>query len=116
MPPWHASPEHGRFANDPRLSDDEKRLIDAWVAGGCPEGDRADLPPPPAFPDGWAIPTPDVVVSLPEPFTVPADGVVEYQFIEVDPGFREDRWVRAAEIRPGNRAVVHHCTVFLKPP
>jgi hypothetical protein len=57
-----------------------------------------------------------VVVSLPEPETVPAAGVLDYRFIEVDPGFREDKWVRAAEVRPGNRAVVHHCLVFLKPP
>jgi hypothetical protein len=52
---------------------------------------------------------------MPKPFTVPAEGVVEYQLIEVDPGFTEDKWIRAAEIRPGNRKVVHHCTVFLEP-
>src|SRR5262249_1812109 len=55
-------------------------------------------------------------VEMSRAFLVPADGVVDYQYFEVDPGFHEDRWVRAAEIRPGNRAVVHHCTVFLKPP
>jgi hypothetical protein len=53
---------------------------------------------------------------MPQPFTVPADGVVEYQVVEVDPGFREDKWIQAAEIRPGNRKVVHHCLVFLKAP
>src|SRR5207253_1570126 len=59
---------------------------------------------------------PDVVLSMPVSFTVPAEGVIEYQEIVVDPGFTEDRWVTAAEIRPGNRAVVHHVTVFLIPP
>jgi peroxiredoxin len=116
MPPWGADPRHGRFANDPTLSKEEKDLLFQWIDGGCPEGDGADAPPPPAFVDGWNIGTPDVVVAMPEPFGVPPEGVVEYQFIEVDPGFREDRWVRAAEIRPGNRAVVHHCNVFLQPP
>jgi mono/diheme cytochrome c family protein len=116
MPPWGASPAHGRFANDPRLSDRERGLIAAWVAAGCPEGDRADAPPPAAFADDWVIPRPELVASMPRPFTVPAGGVVEYQSFEVDPGFAEDRWVKAAEIRPGNRRVVHHCTVFLKPP
>jgi hypothetical protein len=57
-----------------------------------------------------------VVIEMPEPFTVPAEGVIEYQYFEVDPGFREPTWVRGAEIRPGNRSVVHHVTVFLKPP
>jgi peroxiredoxin len=116
MPPWHASPEHGRFANDPRLSERDKRLIGEWVQAGCPEGDPADLPPAPVFAEGWNIPEPDLVVSMSRTFRVPADGVVDYQYFEVDPGFHEDRWVQAAEIRPGNRAVVHHCTVFLKPP
>ena len=59
---------------------------------------------------------PDLVLTMPKPFTVPAEGVIEYQYFEVDPGFTEDRWVQAAEIRPGNRAVVHHCNVFLQPP
>jgi peroxiredoxin len=116
MPPWHASPRHGRFANDPRLAAGDKKHLAEWVKSGCPEGDPADLPSLPRFTDGWNIPEPDVVVSMPHDFTVPAEGVVEYQYFEVDPGFSEDRWVRAAEIRPGNRAVVHHCTVFLKPP
>lgn len=116
MPPWQADPRHGTFANDLGLSDTERETILAWVRDGCPEGDPADLPPPRTFTDGWQIPTPDVVISIPRPFTVPADGVVPYQYFEVDPGFREDRWVRACEIRPTNRKVVHHCNVFLKPP
>jgi peroxiredoxin len=116
MPPWHADPKHGKFANDPRLSDREKELIAAWARDGAPEGDPADLPARPTFSEEWAIGTPDLVISLPEPFKVPADGVVDYQFIEVDPGFKTDVWVKAAEIRPSNRAVVHHCNVFLRPP
>lgn len=116
MPPWHAHPQHGRFANDPRLSESDRKKIVEWVRGGCPEGRPEELPPLPEHRTGWNIPEPDVVLSMPEPFTVPAEGVIEYQHFEVDPGFTEDRWVKAAEIRPGNRAVVHHCTVFLKPP
>ncbi|MFL5244455.1 MAG: redoxin domain-containing protein [Gemmataceae bacterium] len=116
MPPWHANPAHGKFANDPRLTDEEKRLINAWVKGGVPEGNPADLPPQATFPEGWTISKPDKVVPIAVPFTVPAEGLIDYQYFEVDPGFTEDKWVQQAEIRPGNRAVVHHCTVFLKPP
>ncbi len=116
MPPWGANPAHGRFANDLSLTASEKELLLAWVDAGCPEGDPADLPPPAAFPEGWEIGPPDLVVSMPEEFRVPATGVVEYQSFTVDPGLREDRWVTAAEIRPGNRKVVHHCNVFLQPP
>jgi peroxiredoxin len=116
MPPWQADPKHGKFANDPRPSDQEKRLLFEWIDGGRAEGDPKDLPPAAVFIDAWNIPKPDRVVSIPEPFAVPATGVVDYQTIEVDPGFREDKWITAAEIRPGNRAVVHHCNVYLKPP
>ena len=116
MPPWHAEPSFGTFANDARLTDREKRLIVDWAEGGAPEGDPADLPPPVSFPEGWRIPEPDVVVSMAKEFPVPAEGVVDYQSFEVDPGFRRDVWIRAAEIRPGNRRVVHHCNVFLKDP
>jgi hypothetical protein len=116
MPPWGANPAHGKFANDRSLTAREKQVLLAWIDAGAPEGDPRDLPPPAKFPDGWSIPGPDLVVSMPEPFTVPAEGTVEYQYFVVDPGFREDRWVRAAEIMPGNRAVVHHCNVFLQPP
>jgi peroxiredoxin len=115
MPPWHADPRYGQFANDPRLSDSEKRTIAAWIDTGCPEGAPADLPPPATFPEGWSI-TPDRVFPIPAPFAVPAEGVVDYQYFTVDPGFTKDVWVQAAEIRPGNRSVVHHCSVFLQRP
>ncbi len=117
MPPWSASPEHGRFRNDPRLTAEEKDLLRRWIDYGCPEGDPADLPPPPAFADGWRIPQPDRVVFIAdEPFAVPARGDVAYQYFLVDPGFREDVFVRAAEVRPDKRSVVHHALVLLVPP
>lgn len=116
MPPWHANPQYGKFANDPSLSTAEKKLLFAWIDNGCPHGNSADLPPPIHFPQGWTISPVDRVVSMPEPFAVPAEGTIEYQYFVVDPSFQEDRWIQAAEVRPGNRAVVHHCNVFLQPP
>ena len=116
MPPWHANPAFGLFSNDNRLSADEKRLIDEWVQNGVPEGDVADLPPSPKFSGEWAIPEPDLVVTMPEPFTVPAKGAVPYKFFRTDISFDEDRWLIAAEGRPGNRAVVHHLLLFYVPP
>lgn len=116
MPPWSANPEHGKFKNDPRLSAEEKSLIDTWIENGLPEGDPAQLPPPSEFAEGWRIPKPDLVVKMPQEFKVPAKGIVEYQHFTVDPGFKEDVWVRASEGRPGNRSVVHHLIVFYLPP
>jgi peroxiredoxin len=118
MPPWHANPAYGKFANENRLSDEEKQLVKTWVKNGCPEGNPADLPPPRTFHEDWFLPRPpDQVVYLgDEPVAVKAEGVEPYRTYSVDPGFTEDRWVRLAECQPGNRAVVHHIIVFIKPP
>jgi mono/diheme cytochrome c family protein len=116
MPPWHADPAHGRFKNDRRLTQQEKDVLVRWVTGGAAKGDPKDLPPTPSFPSGWTIGQPDVVVSLPVAFPVPADGEVPYQYVEVPTQFTEDRWIQAMEIRPGNRSVVHHVLVFCREP
>ncbi len=117
MPPWNANPEFGHFKNDARLSAEEKKLIQEWIGNGCPEGDSADLPVPPQFVTGWRMPKPDLVIPVRDaPFTVPATGVVDYQYLRVDPKFTEDKYVVAAEARPGNPAVVHHIIAFLMVP
>jgi peroxiredoxin len=118
MPPWHADPAHGDFANDRRLSDEEVKLIHQWVRAGAPEGDRSQLPAPNKYVAGWRLPRrPDVVIAMrDEPYQVPAEGAVRYQYFSADAGFEEDKWVSGAEVIPGNRAVVHHVLVFVKPP
>ncbi len=114
MPPWHAADAPGRFHNDRRLSEEDKQAIFAWVAAGAPEGDRAELPPAREWTTGWQLPSePDFVAPLTQqPYRVPAEGSVEYQYFHVDPGFAEDKWVKVVEIQPGNRAVVHHVLMF----
>jgi peroxiredoxin len=116
MPPWHASPDHGKFSNDTRLPAEAKKLVYEWVEGGLPEGDPADLPPVPTFVEGWQIPKPDLVYRMSEPFEVPASGVVEYQHFRIAADLEKDLWIRAAEMRPGNRAVVHHLILFYTAP
>ncbi|MFN3192280.1 MAG: redoxin domain-containing protein [Aureliella sp.] len=117
MPPWNANPAHGVFANDARLSSEEKATLREWVENGMPEGDAKDLPEPPKFADGWKIPKPDEIFQMADkPFTVPAQGIVDYQRFIVDPKWEEDKYVYAAEARPQNRAVVHHILVYIIPP
>jgi peroxiredoxin len=116
MPPWHADPRHGRFSNDRRLSQDERDTLLAWIDQGAPRGDDKDLPPPLKFVKGWKIGQPDKVFTMAREFRVPATGVLDYQRFLVDPGFREDVWVQAAECRPGNRKVVHHILVYILAP
>lgn len=116
MPPWLANPKHGSFANEARLTDQELSTILDWIDSGTPEGNPADVPPLPKFTDGWRIPEPDLVLEMPESFRVPATGTVNYQYFNIDPGLKEDTWVRAAEARPGNRPVVHHIVLLVQAP
>ncbi len=117
MPPWFANPAHGEFRNDARLCEKEKSLIDKWVKNGMPEGDPAELPAPPKFTKGWRIPKPDQVFYMrEEPFNVPAQGVVDYQYFVVETGWDEDKYIYAAEARPDNTSVVHHILVYIIPP
>ncbi|MCS7471193.1 redoxin domain-containing protein [Stieleria sp. ICT_E10.1] len=116
MPPWSANPAHGTFANDPRLSERERDLIETWVDNGMPEGDVRDLPAPPEFVAGWQIGRPDEVITMRDrAFRVPAEGVVDYQRFVVDPGWEEDKYIVAAEARPDKRSVVHHILVYVIP-
>jgi hypothetical protein len=110
MPPWFADASIGHFANDPRLSAGEIETIKAWVDSGAPEGKPEDLPPKPAFNDGWQFGEPDIVFDIGEDFMVPPGNDV-YQYFTVSTNFTEGKWIRAAQILPGNRQIVHHVHV-----
>ena len=116
MPPWFADPKHGKFLNDRSLSKSEIDTLVAWADAGAPEGRTKDLPPPVSFTEGWVLGKPDVEVALPNAFTVPASGTVDYQFIRVPTGFTEDKWIQSIEFRPGDPKVVHHVVLFLREP
>ncbi len=116
MPPWHADPHVGRWANDPRLTQAQVDTISAWVDGGTIEGNPKDLPPAPQFVEGWGIGNPDLIIQMPEEYTVEASGPDEYQYFDAPTNFKEDKYVQMAEARPGNRKVVHHIIAFVVPP
>jgi hypothetical protein len=123
MPPWFAEPGYGPFSNDRSLA---KREIDTLVqwsdsgapegAAGAPDGDAKNRPPPRLWLEGWNIPRPDAVLEMPHALPLAASGDIEYQYIVIPTGFSEDRWVQMAELRPGNRARVHHAVVYIREP
>jgi hypothetical protein len=116
MPPWFADPAVGHFANDRSLTAKEISTILAWANAGAPQGDPAEMPAPATFVDGWGIPKPDLIFELPHAFSVPASGMVEYQYVILPTGFTEDKWVQAAEARPTDRSVVHHIIAYVREP
>jgi len=112
MPPWKADPEH-EFVGQHPLTDDEIATIRDWVQRGAPEGDRAALPPVPQWTSGWQLGTPDLVVTLPQPYTLQAAGAdVSRVFVIAVPTNRL-RYVKGLEFRPGNARVVHHANMRL---
>lgn len=111
MPPWFGDSHFGDFANDRRLSDKDIETITAWIDGGAKEGNRADMPTPPQYSDGWQIGKPDLILSMKDAYAIPASGQIPWLTLpSEDYEFTEDVWVQAIEIRPGNRAAVHHAT------
>lgn len=115
MPPWKSVEGHGHFVGERRLSAEQIALIGRWVEGGAVEGDPHDLPAPPKFTNGWQLGEPDIVLTMDEPYAIPADGADIYRnFIlklELPPG----KYIKAVEFRPKNRRIVHHA-VFSSDP
>jgi hypothetical protein len=116
MPPWPADPCCGHFSNDRSLSASEIETLAKWADTGALKGDLRDSPPPKTWPDGWNLPAHDLELSMPKPFQVPASGAVEYQYFPIATSFKQDQWVQAVEVRPGNRKVVHHIVVYIREP
>ncbi|HVS38965.1 MAG TPA: thioredoxin family protein [Gemmataceae bacterium] len=119
MPPWLADPHFGKFQNDRTLADADRSTLLGWIDQGCPKGDPADMPPAKEFSEGWSIGKPDAVFTMPDEYTVRADAGprgLKYQYFIVPTHFNEDRWIQAAEAKPGNPAVVHHIIVYVVKP
>ena len=108
MPPWGADPAIGKFSNDVSLKQADVDTIAAWADSGAAEGNRAELPKPPQFAEGWSIGAPDYVFKMQKPFTVPADGTVPYVYISIPTHLEQDIWIKAVELKPTDRRVVHH--------
>ena len=116
MPPWKPEPGYGGpFVGEQRLSDAEIDLIAAWVDAGAPEGERADPVPPPADFSGWRLGEPDLVVEMPEPYTLQAEGTDVLRKFAIPIPVPERRYVRGVELQPGNPRVVHHANMKIDP-
>src|SRR5438067_2142450 len=113
MPPWLPEPQELRFADELRLSDEQIALIQKWAEQGAVAGVPADLPAAPQFVPGWQIGRPDEIIEAAKPYTLPASGSDMYwNFIFRTPVDRT-RWLRAIEIRPGDKRVVHHANILV---
>lgn len=113
MPPYDANPDHGKFKDAHRLSREESQTLLRWIAGGSPRGTGPDplTEPLPPLVD-WPMGKPDLVIQLPETQKIPANGVLDYRHIPVPTPTTNEFWIAGADIRPGNRRVLHHAILY----
>jgi Flp pilus assembly protein TadD len=111
MPPWKAEPTDGPFIGQQPLSEAELRTLRQWAEEGAAEGDPRLRPPPRVWTEGWQLGTPDLVVTLPQPYTLAADGTDVFRIFAIPIPTDRARFVRGREFRPGNARVVHHANI-----
>jgi len=110
MPPWKAD-SHGEFEAENRLTGDQAGVIRQWVDEACAEGEASSLPEKPKFTSGWQLGPPDAELAAEKSFALAASGPDEFHTFLLRTNFPEDRYLSAVEVRPGNRAIVHHTIV-----
>jgi tetratricopeptide (TPR) repeat protein len=113
MPPWLPEPQELKFADELRLTESEIKLIERWVEQGAVEGDRADLPAQPKFVEGWRLGKPDLILNATKPLTLPPQGTDTYWNFIFPVPIKQTRWVKAVEIRPGDKRYVHHANILV---
>lgn len=113
MPPWRAVEGIGEFQHEARLSEREKAILTRWAKAGAPSGDLSKAPKTPEFPKGWSLGEPDMVLGMPVPFKLTAEGRDEYWNFVLTPDITEPVYVQAIDVKPGNKSVVHHVIAFI---
>jgi hypothetical protein len=117
MPPWHASRADGfpEFRDERHLSDADIATLKRWYEDGMPSGDLDKVPKPPTFPEGWALGEPDLVLKLPQPIDVPAEGPDQFRNVVLPVDLADDRFITAIDFEPSARKVLHHALFFAGP-
>jgi hypothetical protein len=108
MPPWDVDPHVGKFKNDQSLSSDQIKTLVHWIEAGAPRGDGPDrLAEVKHVAPDWPLGKPDLIVDIPK-FTVPATGVVDYQYPTTPNPLKEGKWLKASTAKVSQRQAVHH--------
>lgn len=115
MPPFYASADCNRYEHDPRLNNEEKALLMAWLDEGAPLGDAKDERHAEVIAPSTV--RHDVVMDLGGEFDATLmNNSDNYRCFVMDPGATDDLMVSGYEVLPGNRAIVHHVLAYLVPP
>ncbi len=113
MPPWPPEAGKGDFVGERRLSDAQLGALQRWAASGTPEGNPSQLPAQPHFVEGWQIGKPDLIITLQQAYTLAAAGPDVFRNFVLHVPLTTRRYVKALEVRPGNKRIVHHANVLV---
>ncbi len=113
MPPWLPAAGEFTFADERRLTPEQIAVIEKWVAQGAKEGEARDLPAAPKFTPGWQLGEPDLVLRAEKPYMLPASGDDQYWNFVLRVPIDKTRWVKAVEIRPADKRLVHHANMLV---
>ena len=113
MPPWLPEAGYGEFEGERRLTDAQIATIERWTNGGEAEGEAADRPATPHWPEGWQLGRPDLVITMPKPYTVQPGEHDVFRNVVMRVALPSGRFVRAVEFRPGNAPIVHHAVISI---
>lgn len=112
MPPWKADPAYQHFLEENYLSNEQILKIGQWVDAGMPYGNAAEEPAFPDYPDGSALGEPDLVLHFATQHLHKGNGEDEYRYFVLPTGLTSNKVVKAIELRPGNKKIVHHALFF----
>ncbi len=112
MPPF--LPEnHGEFVGERTLTEQQIKDLKLWSEQGSVEGAPEDLPVAPKFNEGWQLGQPDLIVKMPQAYTLRAGGKDVFRNFVIPVPLAKTRYVRAVEILPGNKKIVHHANILI---
>jgi len=108
MPPYPADPSYAHFRDEKVLSEEEINLIHEWVLNGAPKGKEENIPPLPVFPEESTFGKPDMVVHMKKSFFIAGNNKDHFMMMKIPVELPQDTFIRAIEIIPGNKKLVHH--------
>ncbi|MDX1652001.1 MAG: T9SS type A sorting domain-containing protein [Brumimicrobium sp.] len=113
MPPWPPNDEYKPMAHSRALEPAEKSTLLNWLQNGMPQGNPANTPAPPVFPADALLGPGDLEVQIPTYMSKAMPGSDDYVCFSMPSGLLQGKNIKAMEVLPGNREIVHHCLIYV---
>ena len=114
MPPWPPDNSYQEYLHTRSLSSTEKTTVINWLNNGLPQGNSAAIPPPPVYTNNTILGNGDLTVQIPT-YMSKATANDDYVCFSVPTYLTQNRIIKAVEVVPGNREIVHHALIFIDP-